>query len=706
MRVCLLASLTLLTLTAAPLATRANSALAPCYYRYEIAKTGALSKIVAGDFDGDGFADLAGLSVSERALLTLRAEGRLSFYAPQRASLRNRVRTLLSADLTSQRGADLLMLTAPPERAEVWTATRRGRRLVFKKKAELVLASGAERLYLPPRRANGKRQIFARAQSGRLTTFWFASKGGFSKEEPVPLSHRVAELIVPNAPSSDFFTQALGENALWLNRAAPFSPFPIRCSEPIALAASADFNKNGLLDLVVAQAIPNQKTIVETIFDVGVETGAAPARLETLENPTSLFVEDFNHDGLMDIGLCDGQAFTIHFGQASAKFSESFVIAFADLASSVAVADLNADGRPEIICSERRAGKLVVYSASHYETESAERLATSGEPERIAISASQKQALVSCNKYGRIDRLSFERQPTREASIEITGKIVSLWRCDALRQTFALANSPTTLIRLWRDQTRAQTQSLFSLGASTAAFWRLSEHSATLVALLETQSTGAVPQLLFYAVGDDSLLSASELMLERPINAEDIVAIASATLKQKPLLVALKSDKKSQAALVVYELKAEKTRLRLAEEARYALPRWFAAQDGKRLCVRINKNETADFLVASDKAALLLLAERLHQPKPIFNFPKIGASDLIAWRDIDGDERDDLLVSRHQRAELLWLRGRAKDEFDAPKIVLNDVVAKDVALASLKHRSTLFVSNAKLHTLDILRVKK
>lgn len=688
---------------AASMTLGATSAPAPRYYRCDALKTTALAHLVVGDFDGDGWADLAGVSESAQQLVVMRAKGQFEFHSPQPVALADRVQSILVADLTGEKGALLIILTAPPERAQAWRATRKGDRLFFKKIAELPLSAGADRLYLSPRRQNGKRQIFARSQDGRLTCFWFGAKSGFSKAEPVALSHRVAELILPYAPSTDFFAQALGENALWLIRPSPFSPFPIRCKDAVSLAACADFNKNGVLDLVVAQRAPNEKTIVETMFDVGVETNVPPARFETIENPTSLFINDFDHDGWLDIALRDERSLAIHFGSKTGQFSEAFAIAFADVASSLAIADLNADGKPELICSERQTGKLVVYSPSHCERRRLERIAMGGAPECLAWSAGQQEVWVGCD--GAIARLSAERREARDETFATRGRIVSLWHSDALRQTIAIANSPAALVQIGHNPQRLQTRPLFTLGVSAAAFWDAPDHRAAIVALLEAKSPGAVPQLLFYAVSDDSLNPVSELMLEQPLHADDIAAIASATLKRKSSLIVLKSDER-QASVVAYALAIERTRLRLVEEARYALPDWFAAQRPTRLRVRIRKNDAMDFLVASDKAALLLLSERLHQPKRISNFPKISASDLVEWRDVDGDLRDDLLVSRRQRAELLLLRGNANDRLGAPKIVLNDVTATSVLPVSRKPHPILFVGNAKLRALDVMRFAK
>ncbi len=679
------------------LTIRASSKPLPTYFRYELLQSGALKNLVVGDFNGDGQMDIAGLTSSQHTLVVASAKGELSFRPHQSFRLASQARSLFAVDGIGERRAGLLWLASSPARAQLW-------RLVGKleKRAEVLLPDGVEQLYLSRRASSAKYHFFARTETGMLTTFSFHAKEGFSKAEPLSLSHRVSEVILPAHSASHFFTQAVGENVVWFHRPPPSSPFAIRCKESISLAATDDFNKNDLPDLVIVQALANGETILKVLFDIGVETGVEPIRLETPLNPTQIFLYDFNGDGLLDIGLCDGLSFAIHFAQSKTAFSESMLIAFSDMASSVAVADLNQDGKPELIVSEQKTGKLIVYSTAHYERIGIERIATSGEPEHLSVHSARKQLLVGCNRRHQIEQVQISRQPTRLGSYFVTGKIISLWQDDL--EMIWLTTSPVTLARKYHKSESVFAHRLLSLGVSQSLLWRGSEGQSAILAVLEERTLGAVPQLLFYALNSDSARSISEILLDAPMSADNITSIAGATLKNKHYLIVLKSNKSAQS-IVIYELKLEKMRLFLHDVGQYALPKSLTLQGAKHLCVKVNKNETIDFLVASSKSAVMFLSEQLYQPQQISNFPKLSASDVVLWGDSDGDELADLIVSRHQRAELLFLRGRRNGKFETPKVILGDVVATGVASLVTKQHATLFIGNSKFHTVDILHIK-
>ena len=681
----------------------ASSKPLPTYFRYELLKSGALTNLVVADFDGDGHKDIAGLTPSQLKLAVMPAKGKLAFLPHQSFNLSSRVKSLFAVDVVGERCASLALLASTPSRAQLWRLGGGVGKFSPEKRAELALPDGAERLYLSRQHLSDNLRFFARTETGTLTAFSFQTKEGFSKGVPLSLSHRVSEVVLSAHPSSDFFTQVVGENTLCLHRPPPTSPLMIRCKESVSLSATGDFNRNDLLDLVIVQAATSGKTAVEVMFDIGVETGVEPIRFATPLNPTHAFIEDFDADGLLDIGLCDGFSFEIHFAQSPTTFLEGMIIAFSDVGSGVTVADLNQDGKVELIVSEQTTGKLVVYSSSHYERLGVERLATSGAPEQIGFHSVRKQLLVGCNRHHQIEQVQIERQMTRLGSFSVTGKIVSLWQ-DELEMIW-LTSSPATFMRRRYKSEKTISKRLFSLGVSRSLLWRGSDGQSSILAVLEERTAGALPQLLFYALDSDSALSISEILLETPISAEGITSIGGATLKNRHYLAVLKSEK-NVFAVTVYELKSEKSRMRLVEVGRYALPNFLAKQAVKFLLVKVNKNETMDFFVASSKSGVLLLSERLYQPKQISNFPKLSATDVVLWNDGDGDDLADLFISRHQRAEVLFLRGRTNGVFDAPRIILGDVIATDMTSVVVRQQATLFVANAKLHTVDILRLKK
>ncbi len=113
--------------------------------------------------------------------------------------------------------------------------------------------------------------------------------------------------------------------------------------------ASGDFNGDGKLDLVVANAGGSFGTTVSVLIGNGDGTFQAPVSYPAGNEPFSVAVGDFNMDGKLDLivadaGVSSGTTVSLLFGNGDGTFQTAVPYTVGVGAVSVAVADLNADG--------------------------------------------------------------------------------------------------------------------------------------------------------------------------------------------------------------------------------------------------------------------------------------------------------------------------------------------------------------------------
>ena len=128
--------------------------------------------------------------------------------------------------------------------------------------------------------------------------------------------------------------------------------------------AVADFNGDGKLDIVTANAGNNSVTVL-----LGNGTGgfaaAAGSPFGTGVNPQSVAVADFNGDGNPDIVAANsgGNTATVLLGDGTGGFTAATSSPFATGANpqSAAVADFNRDGKPDFVTANFNGNNATVF---------------------------------------------------------------------------------------------------------------------------------------------------------------------------------------------------------------------------------------------------------------------------------------------------------------------------------------------------------
>src|SRR5262249_1202325 len=132
--------------------------------------------------------------------------------------------------------------------------------------------------------------------------------------------------------------------------------------EPLAVGqgphsvATGDFNGDGRPDLVTANSGSGD---VSGLVGPGDGSVRPEARAPGEDRPVALAVEDLDANGRLDLVICDnGGGFEdgsieVLLGNGDGSFGEQARFLIGTYPNSVAVADVDGDGRPDIVASNR-----------------------------------------------------------------------------------------------------------------------------------------------------------------------------------------------------------------------------------------------------------------------------------------------------------------------------------------------------------------
>jgi hypothetical protein len=117
-------------------------------------------------------------------------------------------------------------------------------------------------------------------------------------------------------------------------------------SNPVS-AAVGDFNRDGILDLVVANHDSNN---VSVLFGKGDGTFAAAVNYAAGIGPSAVAVADVNSDGVLDLMVANmtSRSVSVLLGNGDGTFQAAIDYPAGGALSSVAVADFNGDGKPDL----------------------------------------------------------------------------------------------------------------------------------------------------------------------------------------------------------------------------------------------------------------------------------------------------------------------------------------------------------------------
>jgi len=344
-----------------------------CYSCAHVTPTEISKGVVGADFNGDGFADVVALSSVHpgaspgssnlKAYLSTAAG---AFAAPTLTADGTDPLYLASADLNGDGFMDLVSASYDDGALNVF----------FNDKASpgtfntpLVLRSpGASQIAIADMNADGLPDLIS--ADFNVSLFVQTSPGTFAA--PIPLYSGGANWVAVGDLNGDgaadvALTDAVGVKVLMhagaasaTTYAAPVAVFTQTANVNVAganIIAVADVNGDGLADLVITDPGPTggMAATVNVLLQNSAKHGSFLAPVSypiTTQLPQSIVVTDLQGSGKLDIVIGGRQSVIVllHDPANPGKFLAASVYAAAD-ANEIAVADINGDGRPDIVVS-------------------------------------------------------------------------------------------------------------------------------------------------------------------------------------------------------------------------------------------------------------------------------------------------------------------------------------------------------------------
>jgi len=131
------------------------------------------------------------------------------------------------------------------------------------------------------------------------------------------------------------------------------------------LTVMADFNRDGIADIV--QALPADQSGTGRLT---VSLGRADGTFQEMASdavlghtPRAIVAGDFNRDGMVDVIVGDDDgSLTLFVGDGTGKLVSSGNVAYLGSVASVAVADFNHDGIPDLAISDWRSSAVTIFT--------------------------------------------------------------------------------------------------------------------------------------------------------------------------------------------------------------------------------------------------------------------------------------------------------------------------------------------------------
>lgn len=267
--------------------------------------------MIAGDFNGDGFLDLALASEASNTINVQLGQGNGSFVAGSNLTLSGKPLSIASADFDSNGILDLVV--------------------VGKKRVTLHLGQG-----------NGTFSNASTLQAG-LSPEWVVT-GDFNQDSRIDLA--IANFKSNNV--SILFGQGNGSFSAATNLTVGANP---------QFVTTGDFNGDGRLDLAVANTNANSVSI---LLNQGNGTFGAPTNLSVGNYPRSIAVGDFNGDGIVDIATANAISgnVSVLINQGGGSFGAATNLSVGRLPLFISAADINFDNKLDIVVSNSRSGSV------------------------------------------------------------------------------------------------------------------------------------------------------------------------------------------------------------------------------------------------------------------------------------------------------------------------------------------------------------
>jgi hypothetical protein len=696
----------------------AQDAAVPTLHRFELALGYSPSELVVGDFNGDRIADLALIEPLLHRLVILYGSGSLEEFTPKFFALAHAAQDLQVADVNHDGISDLMVLTKAPARLICYYGHSAEQLLP---KAELDVDTGAEKLVL-----------FAMLH--RTAIFFYGQMRGIGYAEYSPLSGFVrkstlasesifskVELLAPSSKDAlpSLMAYSPTEHAAKLIRTGPDSllgSVSIRLERPLSSLAVADFNQNGLADAVLglgsSRYAPNE---LRVIYDIGISTGYPPAQLSLDAPPTRLHTHDLNGDGYTDILALnsDAKQLSLFFGKADGEFLDRYTLGI-DEALQFRVADLNNDKLPEIVFVQPTEKRLVIFSTTAMREHKKssllyERLVICPNPTSIVAlpSKSQMQIVALGQTQSSLFPMTAGKTWQAHPLLSLGYKAKFIFQPNDSPDIVAVSETSDRLSIFALKSVSALEKiadlPILALNITGLAHWRLNSNSS-LFFLIDRSNHEMLPQLISYRLLRSGRPQLSEVTFAPFVPIERLLFLHSARWNRQPLVSAIEQDPTHGIRARLYAFgKQTNNHVHLIEKTQIRL---FSSDTPLHtcLCEDFDGDEKPDWLLASATQTWLFLSRNRYKEESLNKLLTLSASDFVKVIDLNGDGHLDILIGKSNKQQLCVAFGSKHGKFHSMQVIASNVLARDAKLLKLDSDTLLLVANAKLHTLDVLKL--
>lgn len=207
--------------------------------------------------------------------------------------------------------------------------------------------------------AQGNATVTLSASAGTITqdnglgTWSWSYSATDGPDGPTTVTITATDNGSPALSSAATFTLSVNNVAPKLNQCAPPSFTLVNTTIPGWAAAPGDLDGDGDQDIVMGypgggiSPVPFRNNGNGTFTQMPTLPGAARVVLTPL-------IADFNGDGKLDIAVDQSSSYRLYYGNGALQSSSSISVGSGGFEASGAVADLNADGRPDLVIGTNR----------------------------------------------------------------------------------------------------------------------------------------------------------------------------------------------------------------------------------------------------------------------------------------------------------------------------------------------------------------
>jgi hypothetical protein len=360
-----------------------------------VAETNFIASIAVADLNGDGFLDIATTNLFSNNISVFLGNGDGTFQAQQDFAVGDGPVGIAIADLNGDGFADVVTTNGSSDDVSILLGNGNG---TFPTQQRFAVGNFPLSVTVANLNGDGFRDlVVANASSNDVSVLLGNGNGTFQPQQRFatdnfPESVSVADLnrdgfldiVTANSNSSDISVLLGNGDGIFKTR-----PKALRFAvggEPFS-AAVVDLNGDGFPDIVTANS-NGASNDVSVLLANGDGTFRPQQRFAAGNFPSSVAVADLNGDGKPDIVTANSESndISVLLGNGDGTFQTQQLFAAGDYPESVSVADLNGDGKPDIVTANGDSNDVSVLLGNGDGTfQTQQRFGAGGFPVSVAV---------------------------------------------------------------------------------------------------------------------------------------------------------------------------------------------------------------------------------------------------------------------------------------------------------------------------------